>query len=103
MFVQTLPWRSLRRICLSVVLLPIGMLTANAQDSDEGDDELLDEVVTVGSQIKGAQISEALAVSVITAAEIEAMGIDSGDELLEFMAEQGQNYFAESENHQRWR
>ena len=36
--------------------------------------------------------------SVITAAEIEAMGIDSGDELLEFMAEQGQNYFAESEN-----
>jgi hypothetical protein len=76
------------------------MLAANAQDTDEEQKPTkpLDEIVTVGSQIQGAQISDALAVSVIQAAEIEALGVDSGDELLEFIAEQGQNYFSESEN-----
>jgi outer membrane receptor protein involved in Fe transport len=76
------------------------MLAANAQDADDQEQpsKPIDEIVTVGSQIKGAQISEALAVSVIQAAEIEALGVDSGDELLEFIAEQGQNYFSESEN-----
>ena len=49
----------------------------------QDDDTSLEEVIVVGSQIKGASISEALAVSVIDAEAIEAMGIDSGDELLE--------------------
>ncbi|MFN3237646.1 MAG: TonB-dependent receptor domain-containing protein [Pseudomonadales bacterium] len=61
-------------------------------------DEELEEVVVVGTQIKGAQITEALPVTVITEADIEALGVNSGDELLEYMAEQGQNYFSESEN-----
>tara|TARA_R110002072_G_scaffold51389_4_gene137935 strand:- start:6624 stop:9578 length:2955 start_codon:yes stop_codon:yes gene_type:complete len=58
----------------------------------------LEEVVVVGTQIKGAQISDALPVTVITEADIEALGVNSGDELLEYMAEQGQNFFSESEN-----
>ncbi len=58
----------------------------------------IEEVIVTGSQIRGASISEALPVSVIDAADIEALGIDSGDELLEYMAEQGQNFFSESEN-----
>jgi outer membrane receptor protein involved in Fe transport len=92
--------RSMRRVVFLLLTLPFGMLAANAQDADESDDadEAVEEIVTVGSQIKGAQISEALAVSVMTSVDIEALGIDSGDELLEYMAEQGQNYFAESEN-----
>lgn len=58
----------------------------------------VDEIVVVGSQIRGAQISDALPVSVMNELDIEALGVNSGDELLEFMAEQGQNFFSESEN-----
>ncbi|MCB1645744.1 MAG: TonB-dependent receptor plug domain-containing protein, partial [Pseudomonadales bacterium] len=63
-----------------------------------GAEEPIEEVVVVGSQIKGAQITEALPVSVIDAADIEALGVNSGDELLEYIVEQGQNFFSESEN-----
>ena len=61
-------------------------------------DDTIDEIVVVGSQIRGAQISEVLPVSVLSEQDIEALGVNSGDELLEFMAEQGQNFFSESEN-----
>ncbi len=62
------------------------------------DDEQIEEVIVTGTQIRGASISDALPVSVIDATDIEALGIDSGDELLEYMAENGQNYFSEAEN-----
>lgn len=61
-------------------------------------DDLIEEVVVVGSQIRGAQITEALPVSVVSEVDIDALGVNSADELLEFVAEQGQNYFSESEN-----
>ena len=60
--------------------------------------EEVEEVVVVGSQIKGASISEALAVSVLDSETIEAMGVDSGDELLALIPENGQNFFNEAEN-----
>jgi outer membrane receptor protein involved in Fe transport len=65
---------------------------------EDGGDESIEEIVTVGSQIRGANIRDALAVSVVTSEDIENIGVDSGDELLEFMAEQGQNFFSEAEN-----
>jgi outer membrane receptor for ferrienterochelin and colicin len=68
-----------------------------AQTAEEGE-KMIEEVVVTGSQIKGANISEALAVSVIDSAEIEVMGIDSGDELLDLIPENGQNLFSEAEN-----
>ncbi len=58
----------------------------------------IEEVVVTGTYIKGAQITEALPVTVMTEEDIEALGVQSGDELLEFIAAQGQNYFSESEN-----
>ncbi len=58
----------------------------------------VEEVVVTGSQIKGAKITGALPVSVISNADIEAMGVDSGDDLLENIVEQGQNYFTEAED-----
>ena len=67
-----------------------------AQDTESASD--VEEVVTVGSQIKGAKITGALPVSVISNADIEAMGVDSGDDLLENIVEQGQNYFTEAED-----
>ena len=36
-------------------------------------------------------------VSIISAEDVDALGIDSGDELLENMVEQGNNFFNESE------
>ena len=62
------------------------------------DETVIEEVVVVGSQIRGATISEALAVSVVSAEDIEIMGIDSGDELLALIPENGQNFFSEAEN-----
>jgi iron complex outermembrane receptor protein len=58
----------------------------------------LEEIVVVGSQIKGADITGALAVTVIDSDDIEIMGIDSGDELLQLIPENGQNFFNEAEN-----
>ena len=55
----------------------------------------VEEVVVVG-QIKGAKITGVLPVSIISAEDVDALGIDSGDELLENLVEQGNN-FNESE------
>lgn len=69
--------------------------TSIAQETEE---EELEEIVVVGSQIRGANISDALAVSVIDAEQIELLGVDSGDELLDLLPENGQNFFNEAEN-----
>ena len=66
-------------------------------EQDTGE-EVLEEVVVTGTQIKGAAISEALAVSVFAEQDIEMMGISSGDELLDAITEQGQNFQSEAEN-----
>jgi len=71
---------------------------AQAAAGTETDEQVLEEVVVTGTQIKGAAISEALSVSVISSEDIEAFGIVSGDELLQTMTEQGQNFQSESES-----
>ncbi|MCZ6856293.1 MAG: TonB-dependent receptor [Gammaproteobacteria bacterium] len=76
----------------SVIIIPFVATIAFAQAADEADDQI-EEIVVTGSHIKGAKITGALAVSVIDAGDIEVLGFDSGDELLQFMAEQGVNYF----------
>lgn len=59
--------------------------------------ENIEEVIVTGSQIRGANISEALAVSVLDAEDIEILGIDSGAELLQLIPENGQNFLSEAE------
>ena len=58
----------------------------------------IEEIVVTGTQIKGANIADALAVSVVTAEDIDVLGIDSGEELLAMIPENGQNHFNEAEN-----
>jgi Outer membrane receptor for ferrienterochelin and colicins len=77
-----------------LLLLP---LTIIAQESSETPNSDIEEVVVVGSQIKGAKITGALPVSIITADDIDSLGIDSGDELLDNIAEFGQNTFNQNE------
>jgi len=73
-------------------------VTRLSQTDEQTDEQILEEVVVTGTQIKGAAISEALSVSVISSADIEGFGITSGDALLQTMTEQGQNFQSESES-----
>jgi iron complex outermembrane receptor protein len=68
-------------------------LFLQAQDVTEAE-----EVLVIGSKIKGAKIKGALPITIMEASDIELLGIDSGDELLENMAENGMNLFNEAEN-----
>ncbi len=77
----------------------VTQLAQAAADQSAEEEEAIEEVVVVGTQIKGAAISEALAVSVVDAQEIEAMGVSSGDELFDYMPEMGQNFFNDAEMH----
>jgi len=81
---------------LKLLILPIFLLSniAFAQNNSASD---VEEVVVVGSQIKGAKITGALPVSIISSEDIESLGIDSGDELLDNIAELGQNTFNQNE------
>lgn len=71
-----------------------------ATDPAESEDEQqeIEEVVAIGTQIRGADVTEILPVAVIDEEVIEALGVDSGDELFDLMPEQGQNLFNEEEN-----
>jgi len=78
--------------------LPVFAQTDTEQSATEQEAGEIEEVIVTGSQIKGAAINEALSVSVVTVEDIEAFGVESGDELLDIMTEQGQNFFNEAEN-----
>ena len=92
--------RRIVTLIASILVLPFiaGNALGQAADNEEYD-EPLEEITVVGTQIKGAAISDALSVSIIDALEIEAMGISSGDELLDYMPEMGQNTFNDAEMH----
>ncbi len=80
------------------LLLASTFLSALSASVFAQDGKPVEEVVTTGTQIKGASIAEALPVSVVSSEEIEALGFDSGDELFDFIVENGQNFFSEAEN-----
>jgi outer membrane receptor protein involved in Fe transport len=78
--------------------LPAMAQTNTDQAATEQEAGEIEEVIVTGSQIKGAAINDALSVSVIDVQAIEDFGIESGDELLDVIPEQGQNFFNEAEN-----
>ena len=79
----------------SLLALPF-VIFAQEEATDSSNSEV-EEVVVVGSQIKGASITDALPVTVLTADDIEALGVGDGDELIEQVVEQGLNFFNEQE------
>ena len=72
-------------LCLA---LPMGLISA---------EEEVEEIIIVGSQIKGAKITGALPVSVISSEDIDIIGAADGDELIDNLVEQGMNFFNEGE------
>ena len=71
------------KYAFGLFLLPISLTVFAQEDSTKLSD--VEEVVVVGSQIKGAKITGALPVSVFSGKDIEALGVDGGDELLEIL------------------
>lgn len=89
----------LSRLSLSLLLALSPQLSlAQEANTEQADTENIEKITIVGSQIRGGAISEALAVSVVNAEDIESLGIDSGDELMSMIPENGQNFFSEAEN-----
>ncbi|MBT8102634.1 MAG: TonB-dependent receptor [Gammaproteobacteria bacterium] len=80
------------------ILSSLALTLAAAPAAAQEDDDDIEEITVTGTQIKGAAISGALPVSIISVADIEAYGIDSGDELLDLMPENGNNFFNEAES-----
>src|SRR5690606_23179644 len=92
---------------IAVALLALAIQTALAQDAapapaDAGQDEAvqLDQIVVVGSHIRGAPTTEALPVVVMDADQIDAAGAASGDELLRDIPQMGDVLFDSSNNPQ---
>ncbi|MYD44407.1 MAG: TonB-dependent receptor [Gammaproteobacteria bacterium] len=73
-------------------------LSVFAQEEEVTEEEVIEEVVVTGTQIRGADVSGLLPVTVIDGDDVDAMGVDSGDALMEMLPEQGQNFFNEEEN-----
>ena len=95
-------YRERHAIRILTTAMTIGLAGASyAQNPDQKKseaEEVVEEIIVVGSQIRGADISGNLPVTVIDAEDIETLGASSGDELFEMLPEQGQNFFNEEEN-----
>ncbi|MGA1079691.1 MAG: TonB-dependent receptor plug domain-containing protein [Steroidobacteraceae bacterium] len=83
---------------LSSASLALAVSQVLAQEAPEKRQIELEEITVTGSQIRGAVISEALPVSIVGSETIEAFGIDSGDQLLDMIPENGNNFFNEAAN-----
>jgi len=81
---------------ISVSILSL-LAAGQARAQDAAEDESIEEITVTGTQIKGAAITDALAVSVISSEDIEILGVESGDELLDMIPELGQNFFSETD------
>ena len=57
------------------------VISTNVFSQEAAEVSDVEEVVVTGSQIRGAKITGALPVTVITADDIEGIGVESGDEL----------------------
>ena len=65
----------MKSIKLSILAFALPLsLSIFAQENSSND---IEEIVVVGSQIKGAKITGALPVSVITSDDIDSLGVDS--------------------------
>ena len=78
--------------------IALGTVAGSLAAAQEQEPANIEEITVVGSQIRGATITDSLAVTVLNADQIEIMGAVSGDELMQMIPEMGQNYFNEAES-----
>lgn len=69
--------------------------TAQAQTNDETSDESLEEIIVTGTHIKGATVTAALPVTVVTQEDLISIGGIDGDDLFRALPSQGAVDFRE--------
>ena len=79
------------RLFPTIVAMLVGTVAGGGAAIAQESDETIDEIVTTGSQIRGAAINDALAVTVVSSEDIGILGLQGGDELLAAIPENGQN------------
>ena len=82
---------------LTALLTFFASTSYGQEEEEEETTEEMEEVVVTGTQIKGADITGVLPVTVLDADDVDSLGVSSGDELLDLIPEQGQNFFNEEE------
>ncbi len=82
-------WKGLLAGTVSCLLVPVAF-------AQQDDTESVEEVVVVGSQIKGSDIAGALPVTVLSSEDIEVTGVTNGEELLRSIPQIGAVTFNES-------
>ena len=85
-------------IKLASVALIFTYSSIHAQEDIADSGQEVEEITVTGSQIKGAKITGSLPVSVLDFTDIDTLGVDGGDELLDNVVENGMNLFNETEN-----
>ncbi|MBB5744567.1 TonB-dependent receptor plug domain-containing protein [Brevundimonas variabilis] len=87
---------------LVAVLASSGLALAQTapQDPAPGDEATVDEIIVVGSQIRGASTTAALPVTVLGQEEILATGAVNGDDLLRSIPQMGDVLFSPANNAQ---
>ena len=97
---DTRPRRIGQLAAATLVVASLGLPAAaeTPTGGEGGEEQAIEEIIVTGTHIKGATITGVLPVAVFEAEQIDLFGIGSGDELLELLPEQGQNFFNESEN-----
>ena len=84
---------------LSLTIASAISVSAFAQEvSEKKAEDTVEKIQVIGSNIRGGQVAEALAVSVIDSEAIGELGLDSLDDLLQIIPENGQNFFNEAAN-----
>ncbi|WND01752.1 TonB-dependent receptor [Temperatibacter marinus] len=81
--------KKLYRKALLAGISVAALLSVSAHAQDDESNEELEEIVVVGSQIKGARVSGTLPVSVMSSDDIDNTGAASGDELFRAIPQAG--------------
>lgn len=83
---------------VSSLILGIAASAQEAGPADaatgEGSDQVLEQVVIVGSQIKGAKVTDTLPVTLINSDDIEVLGAGAGEEIFRYLPSQGSMAFS---------
>ncbi|RYG11544.1 MAG: TonB-dependent receptor, partial [Burkholderiales bacterium] len=72
-------------LAAAIVLGLVAPGVASAQDSSENSTKTLEAVTVTGSRIKRTDVETALPITIIQKQEIEAQGITSAEQLLQFL------------------
>jgi len=73
------------------------VISPNIAFSQVNSDEI-EDIVVVGSRINNSKLTKILPITIINSKEIELLGIDSGDDLIGSLVEQGTNKFNDTGN-----